>query len=335
MSRSCRLSRTLIAAALLVVSPAARAVIAAEPVVTSIEVTGVKPEDASQIAELLDLQEGVPIDRRHLREVISTLYASGKLEWLRVESVESEGGVALTIDVSLRTRISKIEVATKRLALRVRVFRWLQLEEGDTVTVAHVEANRRRVERKLRDRAFFEAVVDAYINYDHETNSAVVEFEVSPGQPRVVRTTSIGVAGGEDVSDALPKVKQGARLTAKLEEKLSNRTEANLRRMGYWEAEVLDIRTGGEGAEVDVIVEVDTGPLYALEIEAPPEQAKAAERAFPDPVEEEIHPAQTEALAEQVHERLQESGFLLATVTANLEITEAVQTVRLDVDPGR
>ena len=334
MSRSCSPPRNLIPAALLVLLLAARAASAAQPLVTGIQVTGVKPEEAAQIVELLDLQEGQPIDRRHLRETVSTLYASGKLEWLRVESKPSDGGIVLTIDVSFRTQISKIVINTKRLALRVRVSRWLQLEEGETVSVAAVEANRRRVERKLQDRGYFEAVVDAFINYDRATNSAVVEFDVTPGEPRVVGTTSLGAAEGADIGEALPEVKRGARLTAKLEEKLRNRTEANLRRMGYWEAEVLEIRTNGQGAEVDVVVEVDTGPLYELEIVAPAEQAKAAERAFPDPVEEEIHPAQTDALAEQVHEKLQESGFLLSSVKANLEITDAVHTVRLDIDPG-
>ncbi len=334
MGRACRLPRALVAAVLLVIAVATRAVSAAEPVVTSIQVNGVKPEEGAQIVDMLDLREGEPVDRRHLRELVSTLYASGKLEWLRVQSQESAGGIVLTIDVSLRTQISKIEVYTKRIPLRVRVYRWLRLEEGDAVTVAAVEANRRRIERKLNDRGFFAAVVDAYIDYNRKANSAVVTFEVTPGPPLVVKTIAIRAAGGEEVADALPKVKTGARLTAKLEENFTDRTEANLRTMGYWEAEVLGIRTGGDGAEVDVVVEVDTGPMYALQVDAPPEQAKVVEKAIPDPVKEDVHPAQTEALAEQVHERLQELGFLLAEVKANLEVSEAVSTVLLEIDPG-
>ena len=324
-----------IAAAVLALIISSGAAAAEGPPINHIQVKGASPTDAAAIIELLGLEVGKPLDRRLLREVVSTLYAGGQVEWLRVEAAESAEGVNLVVELRYQARISQIRVRTKRPTLRVKIHRWLQLEEGAGVTAAGVEAGRRRVERKLRDRGYTQAVVEAYLEYNRKANTVVVEYVVTPGPSQVVRTVTLEGEEGEDIAAALPKVKTGARLTAKLEDRLRTRTEANLRRMGYWEAEIIDVQYQVEGAEVDVLVTADPGPRYTLEIEAPSESSKVAERAFPDPVDEELHPAQTDALAERVHERLQESGFLLAEVGADLEITDDEQVLRLDVDPGR
>ncbi len=324
-----------IAAVVMVLVVCAGAAAAEGLPISNILVKGVNPAETAAITELLELEIGRPLDRRHLREVVSTLYAGGQVEWLRVEAAESAEGIDVRVELRYQARISQIRVRTKRPTLRVKIHRWLQLEEGAGVTVAGVEAGRRRVERKLRDRGYTQAVVEAYLEYNRKANTVVVEYVVTPGPSQVVRTVALEGEEGEDIAAALPKVKTGARLTAKLEDRLRTRTEANLRRMGYWEAEIIDVQYQVEGPEVDVLVTADPGPRYTLEIEAPSESAKVAERAFPDPVDEELHPAQTDALAERVHERLQESGFLLAEVTADLEVTDEEQVLRLDVDPGR
>jgi len=80
---------------------------------------------------------------------------------------------------------------------------------------------------------------------------------------------------------------------------------------------------------------VEPGARFRLELETPPESLKIAENAFPDPAREEIHPAQTEALTEQIVENLQESGFLLAEVSAELTVEADEQVLRVAVDPGR
>jgi outer membrane protein assembly factor BamA len=80
---------------------------------------------------------------------------------------------------------------------------------------------------------------------------------------------------------------------------------------------------------------VEPGVKYRLDLEAPTESREIAEDAFPDPAEEELHPAQTDALAELVEERLQESGYLLAEVSAALSADGEMQVLHLEVDPGR
>jgi len=151
-----------------------------------------------------------------------------------------------------------------------------------------------------------------------------------------VRTVILeGLDDDEMRAAAGPKYKVGAKLTSRLDDRLRDRTEANLRAMGYWEAEVLSIERRVDGADVDVVLRVESGARFRLDLETPPESLKIAENAFPDPAREEIHPAQTEALAEQIVENLQESGHLVAEVSAELAVEADEQVLRVAVDPGR
>ena len=179
-------------------------------------------------------------------------------------------------------------------------------------------------------------MVEAYLSFDRRTNTVAVEFDVAAGAPQVVRSVVLEGLDDEEVRAAAePKYTAGAKLTSKLEDRLRDRTEANLRTMGYWDAEVLSIERRVDGAEVDVVLRVEPGARFRLDLEARPEDLKIAENAFPDPAREEIHPAQTEALAEQIQENLQESGFLLAAVSAELVVEADEHVLRVAIDPGR
>jgi len=304
--------------------------------VSSVRVESIGPVDETGIIETLDLEVGNHLDKERLRDVIMTLYAGGDVEWLRVESIESAEGQDVVIHVSFRSRMSQINVHTRNPILKVKIHRWLQLEPGDPVTVARIEASRRRVERRLHDRGYAEAMVETYLDFNRKTNTVAVEYVVDAGPPQVVGSVVLdGLADEETARAAQPKVKIGARLTTRLENRLRDRTEQNLRRMGFWEAEVLEVDRRAEGADVSLHIRVEPGVKYRLDLEAPLESQKIAEEAFPDPAEEELHPAQTDALAELVEERLQESGYLLAEVGAALRADGEMQVLDLEVDPGR
>ena len=325
-----------LAAASLLLFAALPAAAAEGPVIVSARVEAIGPVNENAILEVLELQEGNRLDRQRLRELILTLYASAKVERLRVVTAETEGGIDVVVRMSNRSTVSGVRVRTGRPALRVKVRRWLQIEVGDPVTAEGIEASRRRVERRLHDRGYTTAVVEVFLDFDRKTNTVGVEVEVEAGPPQIVRAVVLeGLEDEEVKAAASPKFKAGARLTSKLEDRLRDRTEANLRTMGYWEAEVLSIERRADNADVDVVLRVEPGALFRLELEAPAESLKIAENAFPDPASQEIHPAQTEALTEQIVENLQESGFLLADVSAELTVEADGQVLRIAVDPGR
>jgi outer membrane protein insertion porin family len=307
-----------------------------KPVIVTARVEAIGPVDEQAILDVLELKPGDRLDRQRLRELILTLYAGGEVEQLRVDTAEREGGVDVRVRMSRRSKVSGIKVRTGKPALRIRVRRWMKIEIGDPVTAAGIEASRHRVERRLHDRGYADAVVEAYLSFDRSTNTVEVQFEVTAGAPQVVRSVVLG--GSQDTAlldAAVPKFKVGAKLTARLEDRLRTRVETKLRTLGYWEAEVVSIDKHVDGAEVDVVLKVDPGARYRLELDAPTDSLKVAENAFPNPAREEIHPAQTEALAEQTLENLQESGYLLAKVEAELIVMGDEQVLHVEVDPGR
>ncbi|MCJ7753428.1 MAG: hypothetical protein MUP13_02565, partial [Thermoanaerobaculales bacterium] len=168
----------LLAAGLLLSAAPKPAAADGPPIITSVRVEAIGAVDTAAIAQVLELEVGSPLDKRRLRDVITTLYAGGEVEWLRVESTESAGGIDVLVRLSLRSTISDIKVRTKSLILRVKIRRWLQLEPRDPVTAAGIEVSRRRVERRLLDRGYADVRVEAYLNYDRKSNTVAVEFEV-------------------------------------------------------------------------------------------------------------------------------------------------------------
>ena len=159
---------------------------AEEPIVARVEVRATGPVERANIAEVLEIVVGKPLDRTRLRNVIMTMYAGGRVEKLRVEAGEGPDGLDVVVHISFRSTISDIKVRTGKPLMRVKVHRWLQLNLGDPVIEAGIEASRRRVERRLHDRGYADARVDAYLNYHRKTNTVVVEFEVDPGPQQVV-----------------------------------------------------------------------------------------------------------------------------------------------------
>jgi outer membrane protein assembly complex protein YaeT len=325
-----------LAAAVFVLAVPSITAAAEGPQIVSASVEAIGPVDEEGILDVLELREGNRLDRQRLRELILTLYAGAEVERMRVITAETEGGVDVVVRMSNRSTVSGVKVRTGKPTRRVKVRRWVQIEVGDPVTAEGIEASRRRVQRRLHDRGFTDAVVEAYLDFNRRTNTVGVEFEVVAGAPQVVRTVILEGLDDEEVkATAGPKYKAGAKLTSRLEGRLQDRTEANLRTMGYWEAEVLSIERRVDGSEVDLVMRVEPGAHFRLELDTPPESLKIAENAFPNPAREEIHPAQTEALAEQIVENLQESGFLLAEVSAELNVEAGEQILRVAVDPGR
>lgn len=335
LSRARLLRRLVVCCALL--APAAAAPAAdANTVIRSVRVEADGPFDAASVIELLELRPGTDLDRGRLRELITALFAGGRVEWLRVEAAESAEGLDVAVRISFRSTISRVTVEAEGLWRRARIRRWLRLEPGDPVTAADIEVARRQVERRLLDRGYADAVVEAYLEYDRRSNTVEVRFIVEQGPPQVLRSVIVeGLVGPEDAEGAQPEFKPGTRLTASLEERLRERTEENLRRMDYWEAEVLAAERVADGPQVDLLLRVDPGLRYRLELMAPPGRTEAAANAVPDPAREELHPAQTDALAEQVVENLQEAGFLLADAAASLQASGDEQVLRLEVDPGQ
>jgi outer membrane protein insertion porin family len=314
-------------------APAGAAPLEETPVaVVSVEGDVVDPQAT---LEVLGIEVGAPLDRSRLRDTILAMYASTETEWIRIEASEGPEGLEVVVRISHRPTVERVHVEVAGRLLRKRVEKWLEIGPGDAVSAAAAEAGKRRIARRLRELGHPDPRVDVFLDYRRSTNTVEVTVAVDLGAPTTVGSVVLrGVEDPELAAAVTPELGPGKKLTTGLQDKLRQRVEHGLKSAGYWEAEVLGIVPSGSGGPVEVEISVAPGERFRLELEAPPDSSKAVLEAIPDPAREEIHPHQTAALAERVRERLQEAGYLLAEVTAELVTDEAGPLLRLRVEPG-
>jgi outer membrane protein insertion porin family len=293
------------------------------------------PVNRDATLEVLGLEIGGTLDRKLLRDAILAMYASTGAEWVRIEAAETPDGLDVMVRISVKPTVAQIHVDVGNRILRKRIEKWLEVGRGDVVSLTSFEAGERRITRKLRERGYADPQVDIFLDYRRETNTVAVTVAVELGLPLTVRAVKLtGIGDPEIAAAATPKVKPGKKLSLRFEEKIRQQVENDLKEAGYWEAEVLRVEHEGEGDEVDLEVVVDPGNFYQLELNYPDEGSKAVLNAIPDPKKEEIHPQQTDALAERVRERLQESGYLLAEVSAQLVTGTTGPVLHITAEPG-
>ncbi|HOC43139.1 MAG TPA: BamA/TamA family outer membrane protein [Thermoanaerobaculales bacterium] len=308
----------------------------AQQTVTRVSVEAPGAFDAEGLLRVLGLAEGRPVDRQLLREAILALYAGGEIERIEVESEPLQGGLAVTVRISVRSKISKVDVRTGSPILRNQLKKWMALEPGEPVSVATVEAGRRRAERKLRERGHPEPRVDVYLDFERSSNTVAVTIEPDPGE--VERIAGVVLEGIDDpavAAETVPHIKPSDRLTSRVEERVRRDVEERLRRKGFWDARVVGVDRVSEDEATHLVVRVDPGARYTLELIAPAGSEEIARAAIPDPVEADIHPAQTEVLADRIRENLQRRGYLLAEATAELVADGLTHVLRVTIDPGR
>jgi outer membrane protein insertion porin family len=302
--------------------------------ITSVDVDVEGGRVEPDLAARLGLVVGSPVDRAALRAGIQALYAEGWIDRIRVTAEPEGEGVGVRVTVATRARLADIRVDHLEAAWRRRGRRWAELEPGEPVNAAAIRTAAARIGREARQRGWSQASVEPYVDWDRASNTTTVTFDLELGIPRRLLEVQIRGLPPGDAERIDPGLSPGRMVTERLEDRARERVEAAARELGYWEAQVVGTSVVGEGDRSVLEVDVDPGPRYVLEIEAPAGSEDRVRDAVPDPETDDLHPAQTDALAEQIRLELQADGFLLAEVTAELESLEPQRVLRIRADPG-
>ncbi|MEN8164153.1 MAG: POTRA domain-containing protein [Acidobacteriota bacterium] len=315
---------------------AAFPVFAQEAPVVAIEIQAGGWESGRDIEGILGLEPGKPIDRRQIRQGIQVLMAAGEFSWIRIQTEPGADGLRVTVKLDLHPRLSVLDIDVPSVWWEFRVKRWLDIEVGDPVNPGRFEVAARRIRRRIERLGFPDVTVDPYLSLDRGGHRVSATLEVRPGARAMLADIEIeGLSEGLEPQDFMPDIDIGRKLTEDAIDELREKIERRMRLAGYWEAKVVSVeRTGPAGASV-LMVHVEEGPLYRLELEAPEGLETTAFEAVPDVAEEDLNPAQTDALAETIVERLQEKGYPVATVSAELVSgLEDIAILRVRVVPG-
>ena len=306
-----------------------------ETPIASLSVESDSPVNREATLEVLGLEIGGKLDRALLRDAILSMYASTDAEWVKIEAAETPDGLDVMVRISVKPAIAHIHVEVGNRILRKRIEKWLEVGRGDVVSTTSIEAGARRITRKLRERGYADPQVDVYLDYQRATNTVAVTITAELGPPLTVSAVKLdGIDDPEIAAIVTPRIKPGKKLTVRFEENIRQKVEDDLKEAGFWEAEVLHVGHVGDGDTIELEVSVDPGVQYRMELTYPEEGSKAFLNAVPNPKKEEIHPHQTDALADRVRERLQEAGYLLAEVSAELVADESGPILEINADPG-
>ncbi len=286
------------------------------------------------VRDLLGLNEGAPLDRRRLREGIRALYAGGGVDRLKVVAEVQDDGLTVTVTMSATPRLADLDVNGVSLLLGAKLREWTGLRRGSFITAGDVESAVARVLRRLDQMGWVQAHVDPTLDYRREDNTVAVDLDVDLGQPLTLTgVTVVGVELPEAQREEVAAHWAQKRYTGELGDEIVRAVEARVRKLGWWEAESIGTELSSDAGPVSLKVDVDPGSRYVFKIEGAEDEA-VVRGALPDPDQVEVHPAQTDVLAEQIREALQAEGRLLAQVAVELDAATEPRVVRVRSTPG-
>jgi outer membrane protein assembly complex protein YaeT len=328
--------RWAVAMVMVLVLLAAGGVRAQDDQIVAVEIRSEGLSSDRDIEGILGLEVGEPLDRRRIRRGIQILMAAGEFSWIRVRTDPEGAGIKVTVEIDLHPRLGALKVEVPSMLWEIRVRRWLDIEVGDPVNPDRFESAARRIRRRIESLGYPDVEVNPYLSLNRGSHEVSATLEVVPGDRAVLAGLEIdGLSEGRDPEAFMPKGGVGKKLTEAAVDDIRDTIERKMRLAGFWEAKAVSIeRTGPAGKSV-LKIEVEEGPLYTLELKAPEGMEEIALEAIPDVAEEDLNPAQTDALAETIVERLQEQGYPLAKVTALLELKkETTAVLKVEFVPG-
>ena len=234
-----------------------------------IEIEG-RREAAPDLRVLIETRAGAPLDPREARESIAQLYAAGRFEDVRVDAVPEGAGIALVYKLQPRHPVTRVTVrgntgiarAELRDALEAR-FEGLASAppEADAVSV---------VLALLRDEGFLFARATSRAEVTHARHATELIFDVEAGSPAPIGAVQVDGAWPESDDALLARLDarpgqpyRRADLRAKLDEAV-----AAMRRAGRYAASASHTsRPSGDGTRVDLVLDVDAGPIVEVRYE--------------------------------------------------------------------
>ncbi|MEZ5354895.1 MAG: POTRA domain-containing protein [Bryobacteraceae bacterium] len=142
------------------------------------------PDD--ELAAILPIHTGDPLDPLEVRAAIERLHETGRYSQVDVYVEEKDHGVALRFETKGTWFIGRVSVdGVPEPPNRGQLINATKLELGREFFTEDVRDAVERLRAKLEANGFFEARVDPKVEYDLGTQQANIEFRIDPG-PRAM-----------------------------------------------------------------------------------------------------------------------------------------------------
>ena len=261
--------RALAAAAVLLVAgrPAAGLPFAGRPI-ASVAWDADGLVDRDEVARLLELRAGRPLDEDAVRRSVQNLFATERFANVEVEGEAApDDRVAVTFHLFRAYRVQTIAFEGKPVsddALR----RALGFAIGGPYQESEVQEGRDRLRRYLTTEGFADAAVSVRTEFDRERFEARVIYVIAPGLPtRVVAPVFDGDVAPytEARLIAVAKIRIGARYREERARRAAQAIQEFLVREGRLKAEVRLIGVDTRGQSAAPVFRIDVGPQIVFE----------------------------------------------------------------------
>jgi outer membrane protein assembly complex protein YaeT len=141
-----------------------------------------QPLPDEELAALLAVRVGQPLDPLAVRRSIEKLHETGRYSQVDVFAEEAEGGVILRVETKGTWFIGRVSVdGVPEPPNRGQLANSTKLELGREFFTEDLHDATERLRAKLQANGFFEARVDPKVEYDLGTQQVTIQFLVDPG----------------------------------------------------------------------------------------------------------------------------------------------------------
>ncbi len=165
--------------------------------VKGVEVKGNKTVSSLTILAKVKTQPGGTISSSVLNEDLKRLYGLGFFTDVKIEQVDSDGGVKVVFVVSEKPVLSQIKIEGNHKIKTDQVRKEMQSVIGDFVDPKRVRDDVEAVKKIYEKKGFSGASVDSALDTNPDTNQAVLKILINEGSK--VRIRSIKVEGNKSV----------------------------------------------------------------------------------------------------------------------------------------
>jgi outer membrane protein insertion porin family len=292
--------------------------------------------DHAEIGRVFGVKVGSPLSRVQVRAGLQALIASRLVEDASVTVEPEDGGVAMTVELELASRVSGVHVDGLPRSYRRRVKSSLGLTVGGTLLVpAFVVALNDEIGR-LHDDGYPDAALDPDLQFDVAAATVAVTITGSLGEPvrlDTVESPSSGMDGAE-ILDAT-RMTPGMRLSRAALNSARSRLARALHRRGFWQALVEQPEVTRSDHTAKVRLNVELGPKFALQLKGIKSSKGLESAAFPFiRGEESFDEAALDLLLRKIRVFLQDQGRLLARASAQMDTQGDARLLTVTVEEG-
>jgi len=299
-----------------------------------------QPIEDPTVLALVETHVGDALSMAQVRASITHIFGLGRFQDVQVEALDAPGGVALRYNLVPLHSVERVDFhGEPRLALPEGLLRETVLNRfGATPPVGRAGEVARLLEQLYRDHGYLNAMVVPRALEKHDPDRTLLEFTIRPGRQASVGT--VRVEGDQPASrdQFLRDVHAVAGQPyepATIAEALAKYARKLRRRSRYEAAASYHATPSADRATVDLVIDLQTGPLVSIAFEGDPLPKEKLSELVPIAKEASVDEDLIEDSVQRIRTFLNQQGYWKADASAARQEQDGTLRVVFTVHRGR